>query len=1003
MPGTVIENPILNSPYEAPARHWRITDEGITDEPVQGRRISAYFVPVPPPKKRVAGQLTLESAGWTAERMEENAFINRVREHVDAFRASGYRGVTPVTRELLDQWTDAGRERRLFFCQIEALETAVFLTELAGHSQPWIENQLREENDRLNPGLYRIAFKMATGAGKTTVMAMLIAWQTLNKLANSPDRRFGDAFLVVTPGITIRDRLRVLYPNYPGNIYQERDLLTPDQLQQLGKAKILITNFHAFLRRDTFEAASLTKKVLAGRDGDPDQFKESPDEMVRRIARSLGSKKGIIVLNDEAHHCYQSAPQTDAGSSPADDKPEKLTADEKAEAKANAEAARVWLNGLRAVKDKLGIRSVYDLSATPFFLSGSGFKEGTLFPWVVSDFSLIDAIEAGIVKIPRVPVADDSMTGTSPTYRNLWIRIRGDLPKKGRATEDSLGDRRELPKELESALISLYGHYRQSFDVWHASGAGTPPVFIVVCQNTNISKLVFDWIAGWERTVDDGDVALVGGGLDLFSNMDRDGWLNRPRTLLIDSAQLESGGQMDPNFKRLAAAEIEEFKREYLVLNPGRSTEDITDEDLLREAMNTIGKPGRLGEQIRCVVSVSMLTEGWDANTVTHILGVRAFKTQLLCEQVVGRGLRRVSYDTGEDGLLEPEYAEVFGVPFQFLPTAGTSKGPTVQKQQFRVHALSERSELEQTFPRLMGYRYELPRTTLTPKFDAASIKVLSTQDVPTKTDVEAIVGERTVTTLDELKAVRMQQVEFTLAKRTLDTYLRSDDDAAQPWLFPQVLQITKDWIRECVVTKDHTFPQLLLLTENAHDAAQKIYHSIARGTAGEARVLPLLRPYEPVGSSQYVDFTTTKAAWPTTKSHLNYLVQDSNWESKVGQVLEDMVEVVCYVKNDRLGLRIPYTFEGDAAHYLPDILIRVATGDEESLNLVVEVTGERRKDKQVKVDTARTLWIPAVNNNGGFGRWSFYEVTDPYNAENDLRGHIAALSRSKGGVTSAA
>jgi type III restriction enzyme len=1001
MPGTVIENPILNSPYDVPARHWRITDEGITDEPVEGRRISAYFVPVPPPRRRAAGQMTLESAGLTAERMEDNVFINRVREHVDAFRASGYRGVTPVTRELLDQWTDSGRERRLFFCQIEAMEAAIFLTELAGHSQPWIENQLREDNDRYNPGLYRIAFKMATGAGKTTVMAMLIAWQALNKLANPQDRRFGDAFLVVTPGITIRDRLRVLYPNYPGNIYQERDLLTTDQLQQLGRAKILITNFHAFIRRDTFEAASLTKKVLAGRDGDPDQFKETPEAMVRRVARSLGSKKGIIVLNDEAHHCYQSAPQTDSDTESKQGKTERISADERAEAKANAEAARVWLNGLRAVKDKLGIRSVYDLSATPFFLSGSGFREGTLFPWVVSDFSLIDAIESGIVKIPRVPVADDSMTRTMPTYRDLWVRIRDDLPKKG-LTADALGDRRELPKELEGALISLYGHYRQSFDAWHASSSGTPPVFIVVCQNTSISKLVFDWVAGWEKTAADGGTALVSGGLELFSNVDRDGWRDQPRTMLIDSAQLESGEGMDPAFKRMSAAQIEEFQREYVTLNPGRSIDDITDEDLLREAMNTIGKPGRLGEQIRCVVSVSMLTEGWDANTVTHILGVRAFKTQLLCEQVVGRGLRRVSYDAGEDGLLDPEYAEVFGVPFQFLPTAGISKGPTVQKQQFRVHALGDRADLEQTFPRLIGYRYELPRTTLTPKFDEDSVKVLSTQDVPTSTEVEAIVGEGTVTTLDELRAVRMQQVEFTLAKRTLDTYLRSDDEAAQPWLFPQVLRITKDWLRECVQTKDRTFPQLLLLTENAHDAAQRIYHSIVRGTAGEARVLPLLRPYEPIGSSQYVDFTTTKTVWPATKSHLNYLVQDSNWESKVGQVLEDMDEVVCYVKNDRLGLRIPYAFEGGAAHYLPDILIRVATPDGE-LNLLVEVTGERRKDKQVKVDTARTLWVPAVNNSGDFGRWSFYEITDPWNAENDLRAHIEALKVGNGGVTSAA
>lgn len=991
----VIENPILNSPFQEPRRHWMFTDEGISNEIADGRRESAYFIPVPPPKKR-GGQLMLASTeGWTAERMEPNDFVNDVRRYLEQFRRSRYPGVTHTTRELLEYWTQPGRERPLFFCQIEALETAIFLAEVAGHREPWIEARLRENNDRHNPGLYRIAFKMATGSGKTVVMAMLIAWQTLNKLASPQDKRFSDAFLVVTPGITIRDRLRVLLPNYPGNFYNERDIVTPDQLQQLQRTKILITNFHAFIRRDTFEAAPLTKKILAGPEGDLEEFKETPAEMVRRVCRGLGPKRGIVVINDEAHHCYQSFSQAEAASdAEASARPGKLTADERAEAEASQKQARVWLNGLRAIRDKLGVRAIYDLSATPFFLSGSGYREGTLFPWVVSDFSLIDSIEAGIVKIPRVPVADDAMTADSPTYRDLWIRIREDLPRKGRATDDLPPDRRELPKELEGALISLYGHYRRSFEAWDAGGAGTPPVFIVVCQNTNISKLVFDWIAGWEKTSMDGSRALVPGQLELFSNVEHGRWLDRPSTLLIDSAQLESGEAMASEFKRMAAAEIEEFKREFMTLNPGKGPEDITDEDLLREVMNTIGKKDQLGEQIRCVVSVAMLTEGWDANTVTHILGVRAFKTQLLCEQVVGRGLRRVSYEPDEHGMLEPEYAEVYGVPFQFLPTAGRAKGPVLAKEQFRVHALAERAALEQTFPRLLGYRYELPRRTLSARFGPESVKTLSTEQVPDRTELGPIVGESTATTLDELRAVRPQRVEFLLAKRVLDSYFRAADDAEQPWLFPQVLRIVREWLRSSLVLKDHTFPQLLLLAEHSHDAADRIYRSIVQGTDGGARVLPIVRPYEPIGSTADVDFTTTKKVYPTTKSHLNYLVEDSRWESKTGVVLEEMPEVVCYAKNQGLRLRIPYTFEGWPANYLPDLLIRVDDGGPEPLNLIVEVTGERKKEKEAKVATAQTLWVPAVNNHGGFGRWSFYEVRDPWNAESDIRGHIGSLAR---------
>src|SRR5450759_3710700 len=444
----VIENPILNSPYRMPTRHFAFDDDGITSAISEGRRPSSFFIPIAQPKKKgPTAQLTLAGEGWTAERLTPNDFINRVREQLEVWRRSGRPGMTAVTRELLENWTAPDRTNPLFFCQVEALETAIFLTEVAGRTQPWIENRLREENEGKNPGLYRIAHKMATGSGKTVVMAMLIAWHTLNKLANPQDRRFSDTFLVVPPGSTIRDRLAVLLPNLPGNYYVERDLVTPDQLVRLQQARILITNFHAFLRHDTFSAASLTKKVLAGPEGDLEQFRETPAEMVRRVCRALGTKRNIVVLNDEAHHCYQSAPTVER---------EKLSADERAEADRDEKAARIWLNGLRAVRGKIGIRAIHDLSATPFFLRGSGYPEGTLFPWVVSDFSLIDAIEYGIVKIPRVPVSDDAVAGTAPIYRDLWPKIREHFSRKGRAADEAQVEPK-LPKELEGALRSLYG------------------------------------------------------------------------------------------------------------------------------------------------------------------------------------------------------------------------------------------------------------------------------------------------------------------------------------------------------------------------------------------------------------------------------------------------------------------------------------------------------------------------------------------------------------------
>ena len=709
MSQVVIENPVINSPFDEPTRHFRFGDEGITDEIVDGRRTSSYFVPIARPRKK-GGQLAFDTE-WVQERIQENELINDIRRRVALWRQAGYPSVTPTTARLLTYWINPDREKKLFFCQIEALETIIYLAEVARRSgDAWIENALREANDQSNPGLPRIALKMATGSGKTVVMAMLIAWHTLNKAAYPQDARFGNTFLIATPGITIRDRLRVLLPNDPQNYYRQRDILPAHEMEQLGQAKILITNFHAFTLREKVAAGKLTKSILAG--GETSAFTETPDQMVRRVCRELGTKQNIIVINDEAHHCYRRKP---------DGEEVKLTGEERLEAQRRDEEARVWISGLEAVKAKLGLKVIYDLSATPFFLRGSGYAEGTLFPWVVSDFSLIDAIEAGIVKVPRVPVADDSMVGEQPTYRDLWLRIREELPRKGRKTEAIAGEPK-LPLELQGALHSLYSNYEKSYRLWehnaeaHARGL-TPPVFIVVCNNTNVSKLVYDYIAGWEKPIGE-QIVVQAGQLPIFRNDDGDGgWLQRPNTILVDSQQLESGEAMSGDFKAIAAREIDEFKAEYRIRFPGRDAESLTDEDLLREVMNTVGKAGKLGEHVKCVVSVSMLTEGWDAQTVTHILGVRAFGTQLLCEQVVGRALRRMSYAANAEGRFEVEYAEVYGVPFSFIPTSGSNPNPKPGPMPTRVRALESRIACEITFPRLLGYRYDIAGERLTATF----------------------------------------------------------------------------------------------------------------------------------------------------------------------------------------------------------------------------------------------------------------------------------------------
>ncbi|MDP2167309.1 MAG: DEAD/DEAH box helicase family protein [Thermodesulfovibrionales bacterium] len=983
MKDIIIENPILNSPFDEPKRHFKFSNEGITNEVVEERRLSSYFVPIAKSKKK--GKQLVIATEWIEDRIEENRFINDVRRAVEKWRKGGYGGITKTTARLIEYWTNPKREKKLFFCQIEALETVIYITEVAKkQGDTWIENKLREFNQDANPELFRIALKMATGSGKTVVMAMLIAWQALNKMANSQDARFSDTFLIVTPGITIRDRLRVLLPNDPQNYYWQRDILSSDMMSELGKAKILITNFHAFKLRETVQAGKLTKSIL--KQGNGGAFTETPDRMVRRVCRELGNKKNIIVINDEAHHCYRRRQG---------DEEEKLTGDERKEAEKREEEARVWISGLEAVKAKIGARAVYDLSATPFFLRGSGYSEGTLFPWVVSDFSLIDAIESGIVKVPRVPVADDSMTGEMPTYRDLWLRIREDLPKKGRKTKEVSGEPK-LPAVLEGALQSLYGNYEKYYRRWEenteAQARGqTPPVFIVVCNNTNVSKLVYDHVSGWEKPLKDGSTAIVGGKFKIFSNVKDGQWTARPNSILIDSEQLESGEAMSKDFKDIAKYEIEEFKADYRKRFPGRDTDKLTDEDLLREVMNTVGKQGKLGEHVKCVVSVSMLTEGWDANTVTHILGVRAFGTQLLCEQVVGRGLRRRSYSVNEGGRFDPEYAEVYGVPFSFIPCSGSTTDPKPGPMPTRVRSLPERIALEINFPRITGYRYELPAETLKATFTDDSKMSLSTQDIPTKTENAPIIGEKSIHTLDDLKAHREQEVAFLLSKLVLEKYFQGDDGNSKPWLFPQILRISQEWMRKCLYCADNTFPQLLLLIEFAHAAAEKIYLSIvhADGERGAKRLFPILRPYDTVGSTKYVDFDTIRPVYPASpeKCHISHVVADTDsWEQKMSQALEEMDEVVSYVKNQGLNFTIPYLLNGDEKNYFPDFIVCIKNPDGEAVNLILEVTGEKKKDKAVKVATARNFWIPAVNNHSGFGRWGFIEITDPWDAKNTIR-----------------
>ena len=1003
MDNRFFERPVLNSPYEYPMQHWELDDDGQpTQRIIESRRIAEFITPIPKPRRRrgAAVQQAMvidEGKGLSGEdqQYDPTSNINELRRHVDQWRSLPNPKdwhVTPETQRLLLHWRHHQfNDIRPFFCQIEAVEAAIWLTEVApsmGADGRRLLDHLANANHEANPELMRLALKMATGAGKTTVMAMLIAWQTINAVRHPNSKRFTRGFLVVTPGVTIRDRLRVLQRNDPDSYYQSRELVPSDMLGDLDRAKIVITNYHAFKLRERMGVSRGGRALLQGR-GPPLKTLETEGQMIQRVMPDLMGMKNILVLNDEGHHCYRAKSGEDVEGD--------LRGDDRKEAEKNTEAARLWISGLETVNRKLGINRVIDLSATPFFLRGSGYVEGTLFPWTMSDFSLMDAIESGIVKLPRVPVADNIPGGDMPRFRNLWEHIRTKMPKKGRGKAKTL-DPLSLPTDLLTALDALYGHYAKTYNEWNDAGIRMPPCFIVVCNNTSVSKLVYDYISGFRRENDDGSTNVVNGRFELFRNFDESNIpIARPRTILIDSEQLESGDALDKGFRDTASEEIERFRYELRQRGDHQRAESISDQDLLREAMNTVGKEGRLGDSVRCVVSVSMLSEGWDARTVTHVLGVRAFGTQLLCEQVIGRALRRQSYDLNEEGRFNVEYADILGIPFDFTakPVVAPPQPPrsTIQVKADRP----ARDHLEIRFPRVSGYRVELPQDRLTAEFNDDSVLELTPDLVgPSVTRNEPIIGEGVDLNLVHTGNLRQSALLYEITKRLVYTKWRDPGEEPKLYLFGQLKRIAKQWLDGYLVCNGGTFPAQLMYQELADIACGRITDAITRSLLDERPIKAVLDPYNPTGSTIHVNFNTSKESrWQTDprRCHINWVILDSDWEAEFCRVVEGHPRVKAYVKNHNLGLEVPYLYGSNTRTYLPDFIVQVDDGHDDPLNLIVEIKGYRREDAKEKKATMETYWVPGVNNLGQHGRWAFAEFTEVYQIEAEFEGLIDSVA----------
>ena len=994
------DNPILNAPYAEPARHYATDLQGNLNykDIREGRRVFTPDVPqVPLGQQAQSGMFDLNDL--KSEFGEH--LINQMRKHIREWRQSGYRGVTSrVTRDLLTHWfanPERASHQKLFFAQQEAIETAIWLNELAERSNAGthILTQLRQRHatagDDPADQLPRLAFKMATGSGKTVVMACLILYHYLNRREYRNDTRYCDYFLVVAPGITIRDRLKVLIPDPrhespqdAQDYYRQRYLLPPAYRAALGELahRLIVTHYHEFLPR---QLSGNKKTPFDGKlDEAGNKVRHCEDEhlILRRVLGRFKSGRRLLVINDEAHHCY--LPRAKGKDTELDN------------SETENERAAIWFSGIRAVAQRFKLRAVYDLSATPYYLSGSGYPAYSLFPWTVSDFGLIEAIESGLVKIPFLPVDDSSHAIDEPILKNLYEHCKGELPRKGQrklrkdAEDDAPATEAapHLPGIVRSALEQFYAHYEEYERGQRKQGElradmfTAPPVFIVVCNNTTVSREVFKEIAGYERMDEHGQTTIVPGRLPLFSNFDVHTGrpLDRPPTLLIDSDALEHSGQIDESFKKVFAPEIERFKRDYRQRHPDRSIEQLTDADLLREVVNTVGKPDTLGAHIRCVVSVSMLTEGWDANTVTHVMGLRAFGSQLLCEQVAGRALRRRHYLIDpKTGKFPPEYAHIIGVPFKLFKAGQSSAVDAPEYATLR--ALPERASLEIRFPNLVGYRLETDSSALKADFSATPDYFIDTTRQPLETILGTAVSGDTQTLRARLEDLRDQQVLYTLTKEYL---LRVHDEKQRHdlRLFQQVKTIVGQWYEQKLKLKGETDPLYKRLI--IYDDPQPIVESINRGIVAHAaeteRVLPILNHYNPLGTTAHVFGHTSKKTWPTKKSHINLVVADTDaWEQIAAKTLERIPAVESYVKNAFLGFAIPYIQGGKEREYLPDYLVRIRHANGETANLILEITGFN-KDKELKRWAVRERWLPAVNNMRqklGLAPWHFAEITD--------------------------
>lgn len=933
-----IEKLIINSPHEEPTHHWFYDRENRDFYIKDGRRPAGYVMATPNSK-------AFDDPGIFVE----IDIVNQIRPRIKAWREAGYPGVTGITKRLLEYWQDPEerKDRRFFFCQLEAIETLIWLTEAPAAEKVGID--IKGDGGEIE----RWCSKMATGSGKTIIMSMIIAWNFLNKVTNPTDARFSKYALIVAPGLTVKSRLQVLQPTDKENYYEEFNIVPASLMDKLRQGKIIIHNWHS-LAWDTQE--KLDAKAAKGQLRSVDKRKHieiSGEAYVRQVLGEMSNARNIIVINDEAHHAWRVNPE-------AEGKYQRLGSD-----KDSAEEATIWIGGLDRIHKQRGILKCFDLSATPFSPSGKKAAEESLFSWIVSDFGLNDAIESGLVKTPRVVVRSGSQRTKELKSRLYHIymddEVKNDLNRKAEETEP-------LPDLVTNAYYLLGKDWQETKNDWEKEGHTIPPVMITVANRTETSSRI-------KYAFDHNQILIP----DLCIP---------EKTLQIDSKILNQAESETETIEVMGGSD-EEGEETAPKLTKKQQAE------LLRLTVDTVGKAGEPGEQIQNVISVGMLSEGWDAKTVTHIMGLRAFSSQLLCEQVIGRGLRRVEYDVGEDGLFKAEYVNIFGVPFTFLPhEGGDGPPPPPPPPKTKIEPVQDKAEHEISWPNILRIDH-VYRPILKLDWDKVRPLEIDPYESITEAELAAIISGKAndkVKSLIGLEQIaedtRVQTIVFNIASTIYNSEKRPDWKGSKEVFLVQVVRLVEQFIEsEKITIKKDLFhldnsKRKILIILNMNKIIQHIWTQIrAENTERLTAVFDKEKPIRSTGDMR-TWYTSKPCEW-IDKSHISHCVYDSGWEASEAYFLEKSNLVKSFVKNDHLGFYILYNFNGVIRKYYPDFLIRLTNGE----YLILETKGIDSQQNQTKREFL-SEWVKAVNTHGGFGKWNWDVSFSPNDLQQLLQKH---------------